>query len=51
MISDGKVIGGYAFADGTFVGSVYSLDGKTLEEVVGLSYEKWRENWKNKYEN
>lgn len=49
MISDGKVIGGYSFPDEEMMGSVYSLDGKTLEEVTGLSYQKWGENWKKKY--
>ena len=51
MISDGKVIGGYSFPDAEMNGSIYTLDGKTLEEVTGLSYQKWRENWKKKYGN
>ncbi|MDR3682070.1 MAG: hypothetical protein P4L41_19015 [Flavipsychrobacter sp.] len=53
MLSEGKVIGGYSFpnADELLVGSVYSLDGKTLEEVTGLNYLQWSENWKNKYSN
>ena len=55
MISDGKVIGGYSFpvadSDVAMNGSLYSLDGKTLEEVTGLSYQNWRENWKKKYGN
>ena len=38
MLSDGKVVGGYSFANKKLYGSVYSLDGKTLEEVTGLSY-------------
>jgi hypothetical protein len=25
------------------------LDGKTLEEVTGLSYQQWQKNWKEKY--
>ena len=44
MLSDGKVVGGYSFPNEKLVCSVYSLDGKTLEEVTGLSYQQWREN-------
>jgi len=51
MFSDGKVVGGYSFPNGKLYGSVYSLDGKTLEEVTGLSYQQWRENWDKKYSN
>ncbi|BBK76725.1 DUF4362 domain-containing protein [Clostridium butyricum] len=49
MICDGKVIGGYSVPNGDFVGGVYSLDGKTLEEVTGLTYLKWCDIWKEKY--
>jgi uncharacterized membrane protein YcgQ (UPF0703/DUF1980 family) len=51
MLSDGKVVGGYSFPDEQMDGSVYSLDGKTLEEVTGLSYQQWRKNWEKKYSN
>ena len=51
MLSDGKVIGGYSFPDAMIVGSLYSLDGKTLEEVTGLSFQEWGEKWKKKYGN
>ncbi|MGM0884460.1 MAG: hypothetical protein ACQEXQ_25900 [Bacillota bacterium] len=52
MLSEGKVIGGYAFPDvDGMVGGVYSLEGKTLEEVTGLSYKEWSDNWKKKYGN
>lgn len=51
MLLEGKVIGGYSFPNAQVVGALYSLDGKTLEEVTGLSYQQWGENWKNKYGN
>jgi hypothetical protein len=31
------------------LGGVYSLEGTTLGEVTGLSYQQWSENWKKKY--
>ncbi|WP_259618735.1 hypothetical protein [Paenibacillus doosanensis] len=50
MLSGGKVIGGYSFPDATgLAGAVYSLDGKTLEEVTGLSFREWQDQWKRKY--
>ncbi|MFD0618217.1 hypothetical protein ACFQZR_12155 [Paenibacillus sp. GCM10027629] len=50
MLSEGKVIGGYSFPniDG-LVGSVYSIDGKTLEEVTGMNNKDWLDNWEKKY--
>lgn len=54
MLSEGKVIGGYSFPvfpKPGAVGAPYSLDGKTREEVTGLSYQEWGENWKKKYAN
>lgn len=32
-----------------FFGAVYSLDGKTLEELRGIDYETWQNNWVKKY--
>ncbi|MFC4778950.1 hypothetical protein ACFO9Q_19320 [Paenibacillus sp. GCM10023252] len=50
MISQGQVIGGYSFPDiERLNGAVYSLNGKTQEEVTGLSYEEWTDHWKEKY--
>lgn len=49
MLTEGKVIGGYAYPNADVVGAYSSLDGKTLEEVTGLSYQQWSENWKEKY--
>lgn len=53
MLSEGKVIGGTSFpiADEHLFGGCYSLDGKTLEEVTGLDFQQWRENWTKKYSN
>lgn len=51
MFSDGKIVGGYSFPNEKLYGSVYSLDGKTLEEVTGVSYPQWVENWEKKYSN
>ena len=33
MLSDNKVIGGYSLPNIFTLGSCYSLDGKTLEEI------------------
>jgi hypothetical protein len=54
MLSEGKVIGGSSSPDTGEVligGTCYSLEGKTLEEVTGLSFSEWGENWKKKYGN
>lgn len=51
MISENKLIGGYSFPNKELSGSLYSLDGRTLEEVTGLSFEEWRSNLQNKYGN
>jgi hypothetical protein len=51
MLSEGKVIGGYSYPNADIDGSCYSIDGKTLEEVTGLSFQQWSEEWKKKYGN
>jgi hypothetical protein len=54
MLSEGKVIGGSSLpytGDVVPAGGYYSLEGKTLEEVTGLSFSQWSESWKKKYEN
>ncbi|MHB1126923.1 MAG: hypothetical protein ACYC2T_08185 [Bacillota bacterium] len=48
MLSEGIVIGGYSFPEG-MVGAPFSLDGRTLEEVTGLTYREWSANWQNSY--
>lgn len=49
MLSDGNVIGGYSYPNAKVSGAYSSLDGKTLEEVTGLSFQQWQDNWKKKY--
>jgi hypothetical protein len=52
MESDDKVIGGYSLPDYNEIhyGGVYTLDGKTLEELTGMSdYPEWLEQWQEKY--
>lgn len=47
-----EVIGGWSFPHSKegLVGGVYSVDGKTLEEIHG-DWQKWREEWEIKYKN
>ncbi|NIK70492.1 MULTISPECIES: DUF4830 domain-containing protein [unclassified Paenibacillus] len=52
MVCDGKVIGGTSFpvqGKVLLMGAPFSLDGKTLEEVTGLTYKEWSEKWGKKY--
>ncbi len=52
MVCEGKVIGGTSFPaqqDELLMGWPYSLDGQTLEEVTGLTYQEWSDKWKKKY--
>lgn len=51
MISDNNVAGGYSvpFNKNSVKGNVYSIDGKTLEEITGMTFQDWREQWVNKY--
>ena len=51
MLSEGEVIGGYSYPNSDVSGSFYSVDGKTLEEVTGLTFKEWQESWKKKYGN
>lgn len=51
MLSEDTVIGGYSYPNADIVGSYYSIDGKTLEQVTGLSFQQWSEEWKKKYGN
>jgi hypothetical protein len=51
MLSEGKVIGGYSYPNADVAGAFSSLDGKTLEEITGLSFQEWRDNWEKKYGN
>ncbi|MEJ8544792.1 hypothetical protein [Brevibacillus borstelensis] len=51
MTSGTEVIGGTSapHSKELLLGGPYSLDGKTLEEVTGLSFQVWREQWVEKY--
>lgn len=51
MLSESEVIGGYSYPNADVSGAFYSVDGKTLEEVTGLSFKEWQESWKKKYGN
>jgi hypothetical protein len=49
LVCENKAIGGTSLPDEDLVGGVYSLEGKTLEEVTGLNYQDWSREWTNKY--
>jgi hypothetical protein len=49
MLSEGKVVGGYSYPNANVSGAYSSMDGKTLEEVTGLSFQQWQDTWKDKY--
>lgn len=49
MLSEGNAIGGYSYPNADVVGTYSSIDGKTLEEVTGLSFQEWQDNMKRKY--
>ena len=49
MLSEGNVIGGYSYPNADVAGAYSSIDGKTLEEVTGLSFQEWHDNMKRKY--
>lgn len=51
MMVDGEIIGGTSFPDSAepLVGSAYSLDGKTAEELHPDDYWAWREDWERQY--
>lgn len=52
IVCEGKVIGGTSFpvqGEEVLYGAPYSLEGKTMEEVTGSSYQEWSETWEKKY--
>lgn len=51
MVSEGTVIGGYSRINSNILTNFTSLDGRTLQQVKGISFEKWNEKWKKNYEN
>lgn len=51
MLYEGNIIGGYSYPNDGSIGSIRSIDGKTLKEVTGLSFQQWQDKWKRKYSN
>lgn len=49
MMVDGEVVGGTSLPDVDVKGGPYDLDGRTLEEITGLSYAEWSVEWARKY--
>lgn len=49
MFVDGEIIGGYSYPNENVYGALSSLEGKSLEEVTGLTFLEWSEEWANKY--
>lgn len=51
MAAEGEVIGGYSFpdTDERLLGGVHPIDGREFEDVKGLTYLEWSEQWTNKY--
>ncbi len=51
MLSEGNIIGGYSYPNANVSGAFSSIEGKTIEEITGLSFQQWQDNWKKKYGN
>lgn len=51
MVAEGEVVGGYSFPDSDelLYGGVYAIDGRTMEDVKGLTYPEWIDQWTRKY--
>lgn len=51
MVCGNEIIGGYSspVTEEDLYGGVYSLEGKTLEEATGLSYQEWQRQWSETY--
>jgi len=54
LIND-EVIGGISIPSSqngeTLFGAIYSIEGKSIEELTGLSYAEWTEQWNQKFKN
>ena len=50
-VIDGQAVGGisYPILDEAMTGGVWSLDGKTLEEVHSITYKEWSDKWYAKF--
>lgn len=48
---DNEAVGGHSYPviDQEMLGGVWSLDGRTLEEVHSMSYQDWVEQWEAKF--
>ena len=51
MVCNNQAVGGYSLPDYSqpVSGEVYSVDGKTVEEVKGMDLSSWQDLWKEKY--
>lgn len=52
-VIDGEYVGGYSipYKKGeTFLGGFSSIEGKSLEELTGLTYPEWFQKWSETYE-
>ncbi len=52
-IVDNQAVGGHSYPviDQFMAGGVWSLDGRTLEEVHSISFKDWSEQWRVKFGN
>lgn len=50
-VVDNQAVGGHSYPviDQAMDGGVWSLDGRTLEEVHSMSYKAWLEQWEAKF--
>lgn len=50
LVDEDKVVGGYSLPDydEPYYGGVYSMDGKTLEEITGEDFQTWSKKWVEK---
>lgn len=45
LLIDNNIVGGYSLPSDYTVGGFYSIDGETIEEKTGMSFDKWRNWW------
>jgi len=49
-LADGQPLGGTSYPNGYSTdGGYWSIDGKKLEDVQGISFQDWRKSWNKKY--
>lgn len=52
-VIDGEIIGGFTSPykkDELFLGGPTAIDGRTLEELTGMTYIQWANQWSEEYE-